>query len=165
MLGMVYEQYIQDNHGLSITWYMYNTCTWEYIGVIAVVPQPVARLANGYNVLHFNWLLISVRTSHFSHCSVYSLLLQRASIKKYSPKQLYTKYFEFGEPLLLYMNMYSTFVFISTNSLAYSLPSPTDGYWLCRYSNIDTTSPVLSTRTLVINSSRAVNIHRWGWTL
>ena len=47
------------------------------------------------------WLLISARSSHFCHCSVYNLLLHLASVTVIFSNKLATKYFEFGEPLVL----------------------------------------------------------------
>ena len=55
----------------------------------AVVPLPVAKLANGYNQECYNliillWLLISARSSHFRHPSVSNPLLYWVKSQQYS---------------------------------------------------------------------------------
>ena len=44
--------------------------------IIIGVPHTLAKLANGYNLRIPPWLLISVRSSHFCHCSVYNILFR-----------------------------------------------------------------------------------------
>ena len=57
---------------------------------LSLYTNTVAKLANGYIQLIPPWLLISARSSHFCHCSVYNRLLHVSELQpqKYSRKWL-----------------------------------------------------------------------------
>lgn len=50
--------------------------------MISLVPQPVAKLAIGYNLFHIPWLLTFARSSHFCH---YSYSFSELQSQGYSP--------------------------------------------------------------------------------